>query len=120
MKSFHWTRLTMFSRHRKGRDLTIKPPSTGTLKGELHRTDTLVLLRGGSCAIDPLGKVLVEPDFTKELIHYVNIDLSQIARGKMDLDTSTQIKCMQDSRLALRLHCHHSYTLIIVFIYSDL
>ncbi|KAK6014484.1 hydrolase, carbon-nitrogen family [Ostertagia ostertagi] len=34
-----------------------------------------------------LGKVLVEPDFTKELIHYVNIDLSQIARGKMDLDT---------------------------------
>ncbi|WKX98770.1 hypothetical protein Q1695_014004 [Nippostrongylus brasiliensis] len=41
----------------------------------------------GSCAIDPLGAVLVEPDFTKELIHYVNIDLSRIACAKMDMDT---------------------------------
>ncbi|VDL65308.1 unnamed protein product, partial [Nippostrongylus brasiliensis] len=46
-----------------------------------------VLIRGGSCAIDPLGAVLVEPDFTKELIHYVNIDLSRIACAKMDMDT---------------------------------
>lgn len=29
---------------------------------------TKVLLRGGSCAVDPLGNVLVEPDFSKELI----------------------------------------------------
>ncbi|KAK5984536.1 Nitrilase/cyanide hydratase and apolipoprotein N-acyltransferase [Trichostrongylus colubriformis] len=27
-----------------------------------------VLIRGGSCAVDPLGTILVEPDFTKELI----------------------------------------------------
>ncbi|PIO56198.1 hypothetical protein TELCIR_22407 [Teladorsagia circumcincta] len=46
-----------------------------------------VLIRGGSCAVDPLGTILVEPDFTKELIHYVNADLSRIACGKMDLDT---------------------------------
>ncbi|VDP48976.1 unnamed protein product [Heligmosomoides polygyrus] len=46
-----------------------------------------VLLRGGSCAVDPLGNVLVEPDFSKELIHYVNIDLSRVACGKMDMDT---------------------------------
>ncbi|VDO55821.1 unnamed protein product [Haemonchus placei] len=49
--------------------------------------DDKVLIRGGSCAIDPLGTILVEPDFTRELIHYVDADLSQIACGKMDLDT---------------------------------
>ncbi|KAL6728502.1 hypothetical protein Aduo_010272 [Ancylostoma duodenale] len=53
---------------------------------EKHGLDK-VLIRGGSCAVDPLGTVLVEPDFTKELIHYVNVDLSQIACAKMDLDT---------------------------------
>ncbi|XGW26084.1 hypothetical protein V3C99_007027 [Haemonchus contortus] len=46
-----------------------------------------VLLRGGSCAIDPQGNVLVEPNYTKETIHYVDIDLAEIARGKMDLDS---------------------------------
>ncbi|KHJ81814.1 hypothetical protein OESDEN_18497, partial [Oesophagostomum dentatum] len=53
---------------------------------EKHGNDK-VLIRGGSCAVDPLGTVLVEPDFTKELIHYVDVDLQQIARAKMDLDT---------------------------------
>ncbi|CAJ0600107.1 unnamed protein product [Cylicocyclus nassatus] len=53
---------------------------------EKHGLDK-ILIRGGSCAVDPLGKILVEPDFTKELIHFVNIDLSDIARAKMDLDT---------------------------------
>uniref|UniRef100_A0A0K0DEC7 CN hydrolase domain-containing protein n=1 Tax=Angiostrongylus cantonensis TaxID=6313 RepID=A0A0K0DEC7_ANGCA len=46
-----------------------------------------ILIRGGSCAIDPLGVVLVEPDFTKELIHYVDVDRSRIACAKMDMDT---------------------------------
>lgn len=46
-----------------------------------------VLIRGGSCAVDPLGGVLVEPDFTRELIHYVDVDLSRIACAKMDMDT---------------------------------
>ncbi|VDM73480.1 unnamed protein product [Strongylus vulgaris] len=53
---------------------------------EKHGLDK-VLIRGGSCAVDPLGTVLVQPDFTKELIHYVDVNLSQIARAKMDLDT---------------------------------
>lgn len=45
-----------------------------------------VLIRGGSCAVDPLGTVLVEPDFTKETIRYTEFDLSDLALGKMDLD----------------------------------
>lgn len=30
-----------------------------------------VLIRGGSCAVDPLGAVLVEPDFSGEMIRSV-------------------------------------------------
>ncbi len=45
-----------------------------------------VLIRGGSCIIDPLGNVLVEPDFTSETIKCVEIDRRVITRGKYDLD----------------------------------
>ncbi|ESQ81393.1 carbon-nitrogen hydrolase family protein [Asticcacaulis benevestitus] len=45
-----------------------------------------VLIRGGSCIIDPLGNVLVEPDFTGETIKIAEIDRRIIARGKYDLD----------------------------------
>lgn len=45
-----------------------------------------VLIRGGSCIIDPLGNVLVEPDFTGETIKVAEIDRRVIARGKYDLD----------------------------------
>ncbi|CAI2348783.1 unnamed protein product [Caenorhabditis sp. 36 PRJEB53466] len=45
-----------------------------------------VLIRGGSCAVDPLGTVLVEPDFSQETVRYTEFDLSDIALGKMDLD----------------------------------
>lgn len=45
-----------------------------------------VLIRGGSCVIDPLGNVLVEPDFTGEQIKLAEIDRRVIARGKYDLD----------------------------------
>ena len=43
-------------------------------------------LRGGSCIVDPLGNVLVEPDFTGEAIKLAEIDRRLIARGKYDLD----------------------------------
>jgi nitrilase len=43
------------------------------------------LIRGGSCIVDPLGNVLVEPDFTGEAIKLAEID-RVIARGKFDLD----------------------------------
>jgi nitrilase len=45
-----------------------------------------VLVRGGSCIIDPLGNILAEPCFNKEIIHLTDLDLSMIARGKYDLD----------------------------------
>lgn len=45
-----------------------------------------VLIRGGSCIIDPLGNVLVEPDFTGETIKVAEIDRRIIAGGKYDLD----------------------------------
>ncbi|MGX9430463.1 MULTISPECIES: carbon-nitrogen hydrolase family protein [Bradyrhizobium] len=45
-----------------------------------------VLIRGGSCIVDPLGNVLVEPDFTGEAIKLAEIDRRVIVRGKYDLD----------------------------------
>jgi hypothetical protein len=46
-----------------------------------------VIIRGGSCAVDPLGQVLLEPDFAgEESVHLLELDLSQIARAKFDLD----------------------------------
>lgn len=45
-----------------------------------------VLIRGGSCIIDPLGNVLVEPDFAGETIKVAEIDRRVITRGKYDLD----------------------------------
>ncbi len=45
-----------------------------------------VLIRGGSCIVDPFGTVLVEPDFNGETIKIAEIDRRQIARGKYDLD----------------------------------
>lgn len=49
-------------------------------------SEASVLIRGGSCIIDPLGNVLVEPSFDGEGIILAEIDLGAIARGKYDLD----------------------------------
>src|SRR5947209_1514709 len=46
------------------------------------------LMRGGSCIVDPLGKVLAGPVFEKETILTAEIDLAEIARGKYDLDVT--------------------------------
>jgi nitrilase len=45
-----------------------------------------VLIRGGSCIVDPLGNVLVEPSFESEAIRLADLDRRMIARGKFDLD----------------------------------
>lgn len=45
-----------------------------------------VLMRGGSCIIDPLGNVLAGPDFDGETILYADIEPSAIVRGKYDFD----------------------------------
>jgi len=45
-----------------------------------------LLMRGGSCIIDPAGKVLAGPAFEEEAILSAELDLDEIARGKYDLD----------------------------------
>ena len=47
-----------------------------------------VLMRGGSCIVDPLGEVLAGPDFGGEAILYADIDLGAVARGKYDFDVT--------------------------------
>ena len=46
------------------------------------------LMRGGSCIVDPLGKVLAGPLFEEEAILAADLDLGEIARGKYDFDVS--------------------------------
>ncbi len=45
-----------------------------------------VLMRGGSAIISPLGKVLAGPHFGDETILTADLNLSDIGRGKLDLD----------------------------------
>jgi nitrilase len=45
-----------------------------------------VLSCGGSCIIDPLGRVLAGPDYERETILVAELDLGEIARGKFDFD----------------------------------
>jgi nitrilase len=45
-----------------------------------------VLCRGGSTIISPLGEVLVGPLYDKEGILYADLDLTEVARGKLDFD----------------------------------
>ena len=48
----------------------------------------LVLMRGGSVIVNPLGQILAGPDFSGETILYADIDLDDIVRGKFDFDVS--------------------------------
>ena len=59
------------------------PPGYEAIQGDDPKT---VLIRGGSCIVDPLGNVLVEPDFSGEMIRIADIDRKMIVRGKYDLD----------------------------------
>jgi nitrilase len=59
------------------------PQHYAPIQGDDPKT---VLIRGGSCIVDPLGNVLVEPDFSGEAIKLAEIDWRLIARGKYDLD----------------------------------
>ena len=47
-----------------------------------------VLIRGGSCIINPLGEFIVEPHYGEETILTAEIDLGQIACGKYDFDVA--------------------------------
>jgi nitrilase len=54
----------------------------------LRGSDDDVLIRGGSCIVDPLGKVLSGPNFSGETILSASLDLAEIIRGKYDLDVA--------------------------------
>ncbi len=45
-----------------------------------------ILCRGGSAIISPLGDVLAGPLYDQEGILYADLDLAEIARGKLDFD----------------------------------
>jgi nitrilase len=45
-----------------------------------------VMSRGGSCIIDPLGRVLAGPVYDSASILVADLDLDEIARGKFDFD----------------------------------
>ncbi len=47
-----------------------------------------VLMRGGSCIINPLGQVLAGPDYERERILLADLDPQEIARGKYDFDVA--------------------------------
>jgi nitrilase len=47
-----------------------------------------VIIRGGSCIVDPMGEFVVEPHYGEEKILTAEIDLGQIARGKYDFDVA--------------------------------
>jgi len=46
----------------------------------------LVLMRGGSCIVSPLGGVLAALHFDGETILYAEVDLDEVAQGKYDFD----------------------------------
>lgn len=48
--------------------------------------DDPIVSRGGSCIVDPFGKVLAGPDFEGEALLVAEIDRGAIARAKYDLD----------------------------------
>jgi len=45
-------------------------------------------MRGGSCIISPLGKVLAGPVFNQSQILVADLDMGEIARGKYDFDAT--------------------------------
>ena len=45
-----------------------------------------ILMRGGSCIIDPLGNVMVSPTFEGRGIFLAELDMDEIPRGKYDFD----------------------------------
>lgn len=48
----------------------------------------IVMMRGGSAIIGPLGKVLAGPHFSGEVILYAQIDPSEVMRAKYDFDVT--------------------------------
>lgn len=45
-----------------------------------------VLIRGGSCIVGPMGELIAEPIYDREAVLVETLDLSALARARMDLD----------------------------------
>lgn len=56
------------------------PASTGS--------EDAIVSRGGSCIVDPLGRVLAGPDFSGETLLSAEIDLRVTVEGKFDFDAT--------------------------------
>ena len=61
------------------------PPDYAAVQGDDPQT---VLIRGGSCIVGPLGEVLAGPCFGSECVLTADLDLDEIARGKLDFDAA--------------------------------
>lgn len=59
------------------------PADFNPIQGEAADT---VLIRGGSCIVSPLGKILAGPVYGEETILTAELDKSEIIRGKYDMD----------------------------------
>jgi len=59
------------------------PPDYHPIQGDDPAT---VLIRGGSCIVDPFGQVLAGPVFSEETILTADLDLAEIPRARFDLD----------------------------------
>jgi nitrilase len=46
-----------------------------------------IVCRGGSCIIDPFGKILAGPSYDTEALLFADVDVGETVRGKFDLDT---------------------------------
>jgi nitrilase len=62
------------------------PPDLPGVEDLVDQPDTLC--RGGSAIISPLGEVLAGPLFDQEGILYADLDLAEVARGKLDFDVT--------------------------------
>lgn len=56
------------------------------LVDDQHASDEPPLIRGGSCIVSPFGDLLAGPAYGSEQILTVELDLSDIVKGKFDLD----------------------------------
>jgi nitrilase len=45
-----------------------------------------VVSRGGSCIVDPRGRIIAGPNFQEETVLYADLDLTDTIRGKFDFD----------------------------------
>jgi nitrilase len=59
------------------------PPDYPAIQGD---DPEAVMSRGGSCIVDPLGRVLAGPLYDEAGILTADLDLDEVARGKFDFD----------------------------------